>query len=429
METAAFAPARPGERLAHIDVIRGLALFGVLVMNVHFHFRGPMERFIIDPHPFEGFWNGFTDNALRLLVEGKAMTLFSMLFGVGLALQLERKEASGGGFWGFAWRRMGALFGFGMLHVLLLWYGDVLALYAVDGVLLFAFLKRRTRTLHIWLACMASLMALAVLVMVGNRLAHIGAFQADQAKAAGELQARVAWLIDGYLQPGWMDGTVFRITHYLQEAGDQIAGIILAFFNLFLGLVIWRSGLLRAPAEHLATLRRAAFWLFALGLPAGLLRLYSRDLYEIVIRTGGWSKGVLFPAALLQVFSHHILALAYGAALLLLWQRPRWQAFLRPFAFVGRMALTHYLAQSLVMGAVFFGWGLGLYGKVGPLAGLAMCVVLYAAQIAASRWWLQRFQFGPVEWLWRCLSYARLQPFRLRAPAPALDASILPTSP
>jgi len=412
MDASRFAPAGVGERLAHIDVIRGLALFGVLLMNTQYHFRGPAERFALDRHPFEGFWNGVADSALRLLVEGKAMTLFSILFGVGLALQLQRKEAAGGGFWGFAWRRMGALFGLGVLHVGLLWYGDILAIYAFDGVLLFAFLRRKTRTLHLWLAALLGLLTVTVFVFVTLRLQSPAPLDAERAKAVAAASARAEFLVEGYLQPGWWDCLVFRIQHYLEDVPGFLEAVILAFVNLFLGLVLWRSGVLRTPAEYAGLLRRAALWFLPLGFTSGLALLFSRDIVQFALRVGGTARSLVFVVAASQVFHFLLLAIGYGALLLLLWQRPAWQRVLRVFAPVGRMALTNYLMQSLVMTALFCGWGLGLYGKVGPALGIGLCVLVFAAQVAASRWWLKRFQFGPAEWLWRCLGYAERQPFR-----------------
>ena len=429
MGTTQFAPARPGERLAHIDAIRGLALFGVLAMNAHYHFRGPLESYFSSVHPSEGFWNALADDALRLLVDGKAMTLFSILFGVGLALQLERKQAAGGRFWGFALRRMGALFLLGALHVVLLWYGDILMLYAVDGLLLIPLLRRKTKTIGIWLASLYSLSTAATLVLATLRVADTAAVQARRAKAVAEAAARAQELVAGYLQPGWWDVLVVRLGHYAHELPGFLPALLLAFLNLLLGLALWRSGILRDPAASRDRLRRAAPWLVILALVTGLLHLYSRPLFEFILAHGGWTKPLVYPVALSQIYGYQLMALAYGALLLLAWLRPGGRRILRAFAPAGRMALSNYLAQSLVMTAVYSGWGLGLYGKVGPAANLGMCVLFFAAQVVLSRWWLERFCFGPVEWLWRCVSYARRQPFRLTRYDAAPAAGLTPSTP
>jgi uncharacterized protein len=110
------------------------------------------------------------------------------------------------------------------------------------------------------------------------------------------------------------------------------------------------------------------------------------------------------------------MACAYSVALILLFQLPAWRARLLPVAAVGRTALSNYLLQSVICTSVFYSYGLGLYGRVGPAAGLALTVVIYAGQLAASVWWLRRFRFGPMEWLWRSLTYGRRQPLRVSSP-------------
>jgi|WetSurMetagenome_2_1015567.scaffolds.fasta_scaffold23862_2 uncharacterized protein len=419
MESAKFTPVPPGERLAHIDAIRGLALFGVLVMNAQYHFRGPYELYVVSPHPIEGFWNAVVDDALRFLVEGKAMTLFSILFGVGLALQLERKVAAGGGFWGFALRRMGALSLLGALHVVLLWYGDILIFYAAAGVLLLPFLRRTTKTVALWLASLYGLATVSVLVFATLRVWDTTDVQAKRVKAVAQAAARARELLAGYLQPGWWDVLVVRVGHYVHDYPEFWPALVMAFLNLLLGLALWRSGILRDPSASVARLRRLAPWLLALGFAAGLLHLFARPIFDIVLAHGGRAKALVYPLALSQAYGFQLMALAYGALVLLGWPHPAWNRVLRAFAPVGRMALTNYLMQSLVMTAIYNGWGLGLYGKVGPAANLVLCALFFSAQVLFSRWWLGRFCFGPVEWLWRCASYARRQPFKLsRADAP-----------
>jgi uncharacterized protein len=415
----AFGPAPPEERLAHIDFIRGCALFGVLAMNLQYFFRGPYEVYTGGGHPWPGFINGCVDDALSLLVEGKAMTLFSMLFAVGLAIQIERKEARGGSFWGFAWRRMGTLFAIGVAHVVLIWNGDILAAYALVGMLLFLFLRRKTKTLHIWVVTMFGLLTVAVLV-----IAFIQAFRAPlDPRRAERLAEAAAWAqvcIEGYSQAGWWDILLFRLQDYAKHAAEFLGAYIAVFLNFLVGLSAWRTGILQDPSAHLPKIRRAAFWLVGLGLATGVVDLFSRSVMAFVRSHGLWAKPLAAPIALSKIYHMPLLGLGFGALLLLAWQSGKGRSILQPITSVGRMALTNYLAQSLVMTAIFYGWGLGLYGKVGPAAGLGITASFYLLQVMASRWWLTRFRFGPMEWLWRCAGYARIQPFRLRSPLPAL---------
>lgn len=416
-EAGEFAPAQPEERLVHVDFIRGAALFGVLAMNLQYFFRGPYELFVGTGHAQPGFLNDCVDDLLSLLVEGKAMTLFSMLFAVGLAIQLERKLSRGGPFWGFAWRRIGALFAIGAAHIVLIWMGDILTWYALVAIPLFAFLKRKTRTLHIWLGTLLGLAGVAGMVFGFVRLSS-PQNDARRAQALADAAAMAQTLLDGYAQTDWWDILVFRLQDYVDHLGMMAGGLVVIFLNFLVGLAVWRSGILQNPAANLPRIRRAALWLTGLGLATGGVHLFIRPLAEFARSHGPWAKVLAVPLSLSQIYHMPLLGLGFGALLLLLWQSGRAPSLLGAVASAGRMALTNYLLQSLVMTAVFCGWGLGLYGKVGSAAGLGISTSFFAIQVAGSAWWLRRYRFGPAEWLWRCAGYARVQPFRRTVPSP-----------
>jgi uncharacterized protein len=403
----------PEERLAHIDFIRGCALLGVLVMNVQYFFRGPAELYVgADGQSSPGFLNDCVDDALRLLVEGKAMTLFSMLFAVGLAIQLERREASDGGFWPFAWRRMGALFAIGVAHIVLIWNGDILAIYAATALLLFPFLRRKTRTLKVWLAVLFGLATLAVLVFGFIRIGSPPP-DAEKAKRMAEAAAWAQASLAGYGESSWWGVLLFRLRDAAHHASDFLTASLVTFLNFLLGLALWRTGVLQNPTANLQRIRRAAFWMVGAGLATGVILLNIKPLVAFARSHGLWAKVLVTPLAATQVYHMPLLGTGFGALLLLLWQSGRGRAAAGAVAAAGRMALTNYLAQSVVMTALFYGWGLGLYGKLGPATALALSSTFFSLQVAASRWWLQRYRYGPVEWLWRCAGYARVQPFRV----------------
>jgi uncharacterized protein len=408
-----FSPARPDERLVHLDVIRGCALFGVLAMNVQYHFRGPYTKYVLDPHPWPDGVNVFVDDLLKLLVEAKAMTLLGMLFAIGLAIQMERKEARGdGGFWGFAWRRMGALIALGLLHVVLIWEGDILITYALAGILLFPFLRRKTRTIHLWIAALAGL-TVAMIVFFTLRRA-LGASAAPDPGRARAMKDVGEWAVRATAVLGhgsWWEALVFRLQEWSGHALSQFAAVYQTFFSSLLGLAVWRTGVLRAPEAHLPALRRWAAWLLGVGLVCGVVDLYFQPIRAFCRSLGPWGAALSIPAAVCAEFGYLLLAMGYAALLLLAWQGTRGKRLLGPFAFAGRMALTCYLTQSLAMTALFHGWGLGLYGSVTPWQGLVVSILFFALQVVLCRWWLGRFLYGPAEWLWRCASYARRQPF------------------
>jgi uncharacterized protein len=210
----------------------------------------------------------------------------------------------------------------------------------------------------------------------------------------------------------WWDILLWRLNEWVEHFLSQFAAVYETFFSSLLGLAVWRSGVLRAPEARLSALRRWTPWLVGLGLAGSAFELYLRPIRAFAGAHRPWGVALALPASLGAEFGTPLLALGYGGLILLAWQGLKWRAALAPFSWTGRMALTNYLAQSLVMTALFYGWGLGLFGRVSPAEGLGISLLFFGLQMLASRWWLERFRFGPAEWLWRCASYARIQPFR-----------------
>jgi uncharacterized protein len=293
------------------------------------------------------------------------------------------------------------------------------------GLPLLLFLKRKARTLHIWLGTILGLAGAAGMVFGFIRLSSPQA-DARRAQAIADAAAMAQKLLEGYGQTGWWDTLVFRLQDYGDHLGMMAGGLALIFVNFLLGLAVWRTGILQNPSAHLPRLRRAALWLTGLGLATGVVQLFLRPLAEFARSHGPWAKLLAVPLSLSQIYHMPLLGLGMGALLLLAWESGRARGLLKSVASAGRMALTNYLLQSLAMTALFCGWGLGLYGKVGSAAGLVLTASFYALQVAASVWWLRRFRFGPAEWLWRCAGYARVQPFRRAAPALSAPGNLAP---
>jgi uncharacterized protein len=423
----AVKPARPvgiGERLSHIDVIRGIALFGVLIMNIHFWFRTPMWSYRLSSHPWPQAWNVGTDWFLEVVMAAKAMTLFSMLFAVGLSIQMDRVLAKGMGFRGYVLRRLGAMFLFGALHILLFWNGDILHLYALVGLLLWPFLKRKPRTILVWLAVLFGLATLAVLgLSIYQMLTPLPAYKPGGGRAAAMVQA----CLNGYQSHSWLAVMRFRLKDFVTMLGMTAPAAILVFLNFLIGLSVWKSGILQDPAAHLGRLRRFTLWALPLGLAANLLMAAVNGSVgpESWIRLH-WSVARFFLplVGLSQIFGLPLLALGYGAGLLILFQGETWRRRLLVLAPMGRMAFTNYILQSAVMTFLFYGWGLGLYNRLSPLAGVGIGLAFYGLQLAWSHWWLARFQFGPLEWLWRAVTYWSWPPLKLKAaPLPISSAA------
>jgi uncharacterized protein len=397
-------PVSHKERIVAVDIVRGFALLGVLLMNNQYIFRYPSELLNLERHPFGGSLDVAADSLLHIFVEAKAVTLFSFLFGMGLAIQLERAEARGAHFGVYAARRLGALFLFGFLHILLLWWGDILHVYALLGFVLLLFLRSQPRTLLVIGIVLVVVPSLAqALVRIAVKGPGLHPPMPSVYAAFGDEAIRM------YRYGGWSEVALFRFRHLIHHSQP---GMLISFYPYALGLFLlglwtWRRGIVQTPEAHRGFLRAVC----VIGLSVGLVVMGAEyaSLEVFGLREhplAGVIHAVEFAVAT------PCLALGYAAAILLLSLHAGPRRWLAPMASVGRMALTNYLCQSLIMTWIMNGYGLGLYAKLGPFDGVLLCLAVFAAQILASRYWLARFRFGPAEWLWRTMTYGTRQPLR-----------------
>ena len=400
---SAPAPVAARDRLGLLDALRGFALAGVLLANLRdFSLFGLLDgagRAALAT----AAWDRWLDPLIDGLVGGKAMTLFALLFGVGFALQLPA-DADRAARSRFA-RRMAGLLGFGLLHAWLFWWGDILRYYALLGLLLLACHRWPARRLA-WSGLFVTLLATSL----------VQPFMAGWPSRFGDGEAIAARALAAFAHGDWRQvvGANFAYDAYVHMSAWSLVFFTLG--RLLLGAGIGRSGWLTAAEAHQRRWRAVLHGC----LPAGLLLtafLLAQD-HGLVPR---WMFGLEgMPARMLSRFLRNVAYLATGlgylAAFVLAWQRPRWRRRLELFAPVGRMALTHYLAQTVVGVWLFYGIGLGIGPRFGIPGALLAFVLVFAVQLRLSRWWLARYRFGPLEWLWRSLTYARPQPWRL-APA------------
>lgn len=362
-------PIDAAERYRIIDVIRGVALFGVLMVNLLTGFRVSLFAHILQFHSHPGALNRAIDVLCADVLEFKAITLFSILFGVGVAIQAERAANRSL----FLLRRFLVLLGIGLVHFLFIWNGDILALYAVCGLLMIPVLRLPTPAI---LAIGVGAILLPLFTSFGVQFPAGGLSLEAEAQLATRIYAHGTAAEIFRLR---IDEGIHFIVPLLELTLARTFGLMLC------GVALWRSSVLRNPAQHRRTL-------FAVFIAGGLIGSVSSFLQ------GTFALTSVLP-----------LALAYGALLLLLFPHSQPTAL----AAIGQMALTNYLMQSIVLGFVFYSYGLGLFGSMSPTIAALIGIALYAVQLATSVWWLKRFRFGPVEWLWRSLTYGRRQPFRI----------------
>jgi uncharacterized protein len=396
----AIGPVPSEERITVIDCLRGAALFGILTANMR-GFNAPMAAYM----DTRLMWNWLPDRLMQafveLFVQGKFITIFAALFGIGFAIQMERAAARNQGVAFYA-RRMAVLLVIGLLHAFLLWWGDILVPYAICGFLLLLFRNASQRKIFIW----AQVMYWFVIVMIAGF--YIGTlFGASPPEQPDhKLQETIHAYANGAV------AEIFRTRAREWVNVNSFVFFLTRVLGIFLfGLYLWRQGYLRQPAEHIAWWRGAQkiglFW----GIVGNLLYVVLDWIWHP--NPGQPSLLVVFLFAL-QSAALPALSLGYVSTIVLLWQNPVWQRRLMPFSYVGRMALTNYLLQSLICTTIFYSYGLGLYGRVGPLVGFFLGILIYGLQIPFSRWWLSSHRYGPMEWIWRRLTYGSIGPAAIR---------------
>lgn len=414
MTTPSLGPVQPAERIRILDILRGFALFGILLVNMPL-FNRPFQSIFFPADPTAPRHERVAEWLIHALGEGKFYSLFSLLFGLGLVLLMERVEGRGGRFIPLYLRRLLVLLGIGAVHAFLIWAGDILIMYALFGFVLLLFRKARPRTTLIW----AVVLILIPLLFLAGSTALLELVRAVPEAAAsveqGFAQTEAAYRADYeraarvYAQGSFGAITAQRVYDYLSFGLVSYFALGFNVMAMFLvGLYFGKRRLFEDLPAHRPFFRRWLLGGLGLGLP--LNALYATLIMGVSRYEPTWP---LVVATVAQGIGAPLLSLGYLSALTLLYGRSAaWAARLSVLAPVGQMALTNYLLQSIICTLLFYGYGLGLFGKVGYAAGMALTVVIYLLQIPFSHAWMRRFRFGPAEWLWRSLTYWYRQPFR-----------------
>jgi len=409
------APIAPSERIVILDILRGVALLGVLVANVWLWFSG---SFFLFPEHREQVvrlsLDGVAFNAIGVFVSGKAATPFGFLFGLGFAMQMRRAEERGSAGVALFRRRLAVLLLIGMAHAVFLWYGDILFAYALLGFVLLLFRKRADRTLLAW----AGVLLVAIPLVIGAIPLFMSLSGREvplpDTAALDELRASALAAFQG--------GDPSQVIAYnlkmlaMSYASPKAFWLLMVLGVFLLGAHAGRHRFFENVEAHRAGFRRVAVWGFAIGLPGSL----ALGAMRIILTQENLlaEPGLMMLGTALSIIGVLPLAFGYIAAATLLAKRAWWHRRLAHFAPVGRMALTNYLMQTVLCLPIFYGYGAGLIGHVGAAAALLIALLIFGLQMAWSPWWLARFHFGPAEWLWRTLTYGRLQPMRIREVVP-----------
>lgn len=375
------------------DQLRGLALLGIVLVNMPF--LALSNAGFTEAHS-PGVADRVTEFIVVAFAQGKFYLLFAFLFGYSLSLMLRRRSADG--LRRYRWRLVG-LAVLGVAHATLFFIGDILLSYAVLGVALLWFVGRSDRVvlrgaLAAYAVGISVLAAVVFAVAAAPQSAGEASFVADPAT------------LDGALRGSFADGAAARLAalpEVLVVLGALNWSLALAMF--LLGLAAGRRGVLARPQEHARLWRRLLLAGTVVGLPGGLVS-------ALLTATGDHSAAQETLGVALGFATAPFLTGAY-VALAARWTNRRALAVLEP---AGRMSLTGYLGESILLSAIFCGWGLGLFGQLSAFPAALVAIAVWLALDVFATLWLARHRYGPFEWLLRAWSYRTWPPMRRHRP-------------
>lgn len=435
MQTAAAEPVAETNRIKTLDMLRGFALLGILLMNIPGFSMADysFEAFKNDPGSFN-FWLFQT---IGVLFEGKMRAMFGMVFGAGVLLFIANKSMKSGSIHALYYRRMFWLLLFGLFHShIILWTGEILYLYAVCGMILYWFRNVAAKYL-VWavpIVAVASFVAGTIHYqgIREKRLAYVDATTAQsENKTLTEAQtiALTDWReIEKTMIPSREDArenTRKMKSDYATVAGFlrplvwqwQTKYLIFEIWDslalMLLGLALFKWGFLTGSWSN------KDYWKvvkigYGIGLPLVLYAnyYYFQHFSTLEANLARMEQVPINWVNLIYPFQRILLVMAHAAALILLYKSGKIQGLFRRLEAVGQMAFTNYITHSVVCTLFFFGYGLNFYGAFEYYQIYYVVLVIWIFQLIVSPIWLKHFQFGPLEWLWRSLTYWKLQPMR-----------------
>lgn len=383
-----FQPTGVGERIQTIDIMRGLSLLGILLVNM-FAFYLPL------PHIDLGHW--FTEakdiiwhQTLDVYVQSSFYPLFSMLFGYGLAMQYMKAQQTGLNFYRFAPKRMAFIFLLGVIHAFFIWWGDILAMYAFSGLFLIALLRLKSPYLVSIAVVLNSLFHLLLI----SAFALTGIANVEVEEMAVDLMM-MDDAITAYATGTWTDAFMQRLADLSLQMNISmwIAALVTILPYMLFGAACAKWRLIERAKELkvmwiIVAIITVSAGLFIKNAPYMWERTYLLDYAKVYI--GG-----------------PILAIGYAAVVVVICMLPYMGKILSPLAKVGRMSMTMYMMQSVICTLIFYNFGFGLYGQITVLMGIYITLVIFVVQILLAELWLSKFTQGPLEALMKRWTYGK----------------------
>lgn len=433
--TTAPAPVAEPQRLKIIDALRGVALLGILLMNIP-GFSMPQyssEAYRSDPTNVN-FW---VSAVISVFFEGKMRALFGMIFGAGIVLFVTKKEQAGKPVTGLFYRRMFWLLLFGLIHAhLVLWIGDILYLYAVCGMIVYLF--RNVKPIYLVMGvplvaiCDFTAGTLFYQHIREQRIAYVdatAAVAANKPLTETQQQALKEWReLEKTMIPNRQDAkdNTQKMKSDYATVGSYLRPLALMFETKFLIIEVWDSIALMLLGIALyrwgfltEQWSNRSYWKtmligYGIGLPLVSYSFYHHFLHNPTMEVSlqRMEQVPIEWVNLIYPFQRILLVLAHASALILLYKANVFPRLFRSLIAVGQMAFTNYIMHSVICTLFFFGYGLNYYGELQYYQIYFVAFAIWILQLILSPIWLHYFLFGPLEWLWRCLTYWKIQPFR-----------------
>ncbi|KAB2496378.1 DUF418 domain-containing protein [Priestia endophytica] len=388
----ALSPLRGTERISSVDTMRGFALFGILLVNMlifQYGLFGEYE-YIETSQGLEKFSASF----INIFGTGSFVTLFSFLFGFGVMILRDRSREKKQRFWTVYLRRLLLLLAFGLLHGTYIWEGDILTSYALCGFCLFLFLWCKPK---VWLTI--------ALVIIGL----MSAFSFIPAEEGSEDTLATSPSYLAQEKEVYSTGSYSEVVHFRNNSmpfedtsdGEMIAfgifGVLASLPMFFLGAYVAAKRWLHEPDRYVSLYKKMWWISLLIGFPLKIVpQFIQNDSLE------GLSSSLGAP----------LVAIFYISSIALLTYSNRWKKLLNALARAGKLSLTNYLSQSIVFTFLFYGYGFGLFSKVGVTGGIVFTIVFFTIQLFLSKLWLQFFVIGPLEWVWRLWTYLKIPSIR-----------------
>lgn len=401
-----LGPIAKSQRIGELDLIRGVALLGIIIANMPLFSYPYLYTNLLSEPWWTTVWDRAVQQLTYIFIDFKFITIFSFLFGLGFMIFLQRAEQKGRNRVWLYLKRLLVLMAIGLIHSYFIWFGDILFLYAFMGFFLIFFRNCRGKTLLIWslglLVIPAALLAVLTFAGDGGWLGILPSIQTVEELIAESLVVYGQGTYGEIFEQRLVDLAI------LQENSLFLFPLTLSMF--LLGAYTWKQGLFLNLAQHTTLIRQIRFWSLIIGIPFLILQVFLFKQFDLA-RTG-------------YNFVHYIgimvagpaICLFYMSSLLLLARNKRWNEWLTPLQAVGRMALTNYILQSLICTFLFYSYGFGLYNQIGPALCFLISIGIFSLQVAGSNLWLKHFQFGPLEWIWRMLTYGKWQSIQIAEP-------------